>query len=582
MRESRLLITVSLLMMSSSLFGQELSGINVDSSNAVIGRPVSITIAISGQRQSSSCNALVSFGDGSTEELRFETNQSSRNLTHTYASPGNYNISVQGKTQFRGLKTVLACGGTNQSAAVVVHSEDVVTREPTERAAGKAEPATAAAEKLPEPRTSEFRGYEVAKPVFERKDYSSALRACRTDAEQGEPRCQNMLGFMFANGFGVQKDFSQAMQWYRKAVNQDDSRAQANMAGLFYRGEGVKIDYMQAFALFLKAAEQGRGGAQYMVGQMYSRGEGTPQDNRHAVAWFTKVTEQKDPEISETLKSEARKRIQELAPRGAAPQSAEKTRSEQMAEIDEKAKTWKTNNQVKLPLLIAEMASKPTTPAYEVCQVRYADDSDRRSCLLIVSGSDEDLWSKYSAAQFLKVTFELTCLSDVSPFFNEDFQKRCKTDGKGVYEIVRALVNGATPRNCGQYGLSKLNRSELKIDKSWAVLAIPKGQRKHIAGELINFTGQRMIIRQTQMQAELQTLESKGLAGVYFSGGQVEHVRNFAVVLVNSKTTTIGGGGKLKEPFGVLGAYKSNENIKLKDGSAIPAAVIQAECIETP
>jgi hypothetical protein len=121
----------------------------------------------------------------------------------------------------------------------------------------------------------------------------------------------------------------------------------------------------------------------------------------------------------------------------------------------------------------------------------------------------------------------------------------------------------------------------MKAGQSWAVLVLPKGQLKQISGELTNFTAQRLIIRQSQVQAEMDTLNSKGIADAVFSGSQLQNVRKYAIVVTNSKTTTFGTGGKLGVPVGVAGKYGSNENIRLTNGSEMPAPVIQAECIET-
>jgi len=428
---------------------------------------------------------------------------------------------------------------------------------------------------------ADFSGYDTAKAALARKDYATALSACRPDAERDEPRCQNLVGVLYRDGLGVPKDSNQAVQWYRRAAAQGNAKAQSNLALAFYRGDGVPKDFSQAFALALKSADQGWGVAQFTVGYMYSVGEGVTKDDRQAVAWLTKVSEQTDPEITQDLKNKAARRIQELGPQAMAPQAAEPSKPESSAAFKEKVDRWAEQNKAAFPALVAEIVSKPTKPSYETCKIHYSDEIARTGCLFGVM-SGPTLWSTFKAAHFQKTFYEIACLSEVAKIVS--FGKKCEdNEFKTVYETSRALLAGGKPRNCGQHALANLTKDEFdNLDTSWAVLAIPKGQRKKISGELTNFNGQRLIIRESQMDAEMDTVNSKGMAGLLFSGGAVQNTRKFAVVLINSKTTVLGSGGKLTEPLGVVGIYKSNENLRLTDRSEMPASVIQAECIETP
>lgn len=134
---------VLLLLMSSSfgVSGQELVSVRTDRSQVFVGQSVEIVVDIATQRQRDvRCGFVLSMGDGTKRDVRITEKEIPFRVAHTYASSGNYSITVEGKTMIRGLNTVTACSGHTRSVAVFVTTEDAAVRAAAEAkaAAGRA------------------------------------------------------------------------------------------------------------------------------------------------------------------------------------------------------------------------------------------------------------------------------------------------------------------------------------------------------------------------------------------------------------------------------------------------------------
>jgi len=72
------------------------------------------------------CGLEVRYGDGSVQVARPGLNGSQEfpvNLTHSYKSPGQYAIVVEGKFVNRGMNSALACSGSPKTASILVFDE---------------------------------------------------------------------------------------------------------------------------------------------------------------------------------------------------------------------------------------------------------------------------------------------------------------------------------------------------------------------------------------------------------------------------------------------------------------------------
>jgi len=132
------------LICSTGAIAQEIAGITAQRPELAVGTPAEILIAFRTNHNSNqsgkdnmgwSCGLNVSFGDGRVEFFRIDSDKVPVRLTHQYASPGNYAVTLEGKLQFKGLNTVLPCVGKNVGTAIIVRAEDFAAREAAERAA---------------------------------------------------------------------------------------------------------------------------------------------------------------------------------------------------------------------------------------------------------------------------------------------------------------------------------------------------------------------------------------------------------------------------------------------------------------
>lgn len=92
---------------------QELSGVRINRAQAIVGQPVETVVSVAGSGNTFYCGLIVSMGDGKMQEFRVNEKDMPLKIEHQYAAPGNYAVTVEGKTIFRGLKT---------APSVVLHS----------------------------------------------------------------------------------------------------------------------------------------------------------------------------------------------------------------------------------------------------------------------------------------------------------------------------------------------------------------------------------------------------------------------------------------------------------------------------
>ena len=133
--------------------------------------------------------------------------------------------------------------------------------------------------------------FRKGKELYEKKDYTEAVKWYRKAAEQGHAKAQNNLGNCYYHGNGVEENEKEAVKWYRKAAEQGDASAQYDLGNCYYYGRGVGQNYEEAVKWYRKAAEQGYDNAQHNLGNLYYNGEGVKQNYEEAVKWFRKAAE---------------------------------------------------------------------------------------------------------------------------------------------------------------------------------------------------------------------------------------------------------------------------------------------------
>ena len=134
--------------------------------------------------------------------------------------------------------------------------------------------------------------YEIGEQMYEKGDYSEAVKRYRKAAEQGYARAQTNLGWLYVIGEAVPQNNIEAIKWFRKAASQGDKIAQYNLGLMYLNGKGVPQDDLEAVKWFRKAAEQGETSAQNDLGVMYQYGRGVLQNDSEAVKWYRKAAAQ--------------------------------------------------------------------------------------------------------------------------------------------------------------------------------------------------------------------------------------------------------------------------------------------------
>lgn len=149
--------TAALVCAPAIAFAQELVGMRIAPAEIAVRKSAEITLEFKEiSEQGGTCNVLVNFGDGRSEDVRVEAKKAAITVSHTYDTVGNFPISAEGKTKFRGFNTVFGCAGDNRSGALVVREENYAdkaaaaeeeTKAAYERAAQELKAAKAEAEK---------------------------------------------------------------------------------------------------------------------------------------------------------------------------------------------------------------------------------------------------------------------------------------------------------------------------------------------------------------------------------------------------------------------------------------------------
>lgn len=140
MRSLVRVLVCALCLGSSVAIAQIVAGATAEPAETSIGNAVEISIDFQTNQNTNSnanwrCSLNVNYGDGKSELHRVDSKQLPFKVTHTYDTPGNYAVTLEGKTHFQGLfNTVFSCSGPSRSVAIIVRAEDFVALEAEERA----------------------------------------------------------------------------------------------------------------------------------------------------------------------------------------------------------------------------------------------------------------------------------------------------------------------------------------------------------------------------------------------------------------------------------------------------------------
>ena len=114
-----------------------------------------VALSFNGQRFNNPCGIEVFWGDGSSEKFRVEKDayKTGFTLEHQYDTPQDYQIEINGKVIFRGLKTVVNCPGNFEGTIALANQAPASSIQPsrdqtTQTLSPQSEEALANAEKI--------------------------------------------------------------------------------------------------------------------------------------------------------------------------------------------------------------------------------------------------------------------------------------------------------------------------------------------------------------------------------------------------------------------------------------------------
>jgi hypothetical protein len=274
---------------------------------------------------------------------------------------------------------------------------------------------------------------------------------------------------------------------------------------------------------------------------------------------------------------------------GAAPQAGnQKSERPQTAVVSpqESATKGRDLSIADMPPVIADVIRNPTRPSYESCRQRFSTTLQQDMCAAFLA--NPAAWRDQKVAIYLKASNDVTCNVEKAMSAEtraamgkaaiDDIKSRCTPVRVPDTRLI-AIANGAAPTSCQEF-IWGLPNSQLEDGFSkWAVYAQPTGALRAINGELTNAKSPRFLIRQSQVQAELDVAENMNILSPMVSG-RPTIVRKYAVIQVGPKTKVLGQPAQFGRQFSVVGNYRKNESLTMTTGEEVPAQVIEALCVE--
>jgi TPR repeat protein len=97
--------------------------------------------------------------------------------------------------------------------------------------------------------------------AYRARDYPTALRLWREEAQKGDAQAMVNIGEMHAYAIGVPEDYAEAVRWFRRAAETGDMVGQFSLAFMYENGRGVPQNITEARRLYTLSANQGYLGA---------------------------------------------------------------------------------------------------------------------------------------------------------------------------------------------------------------------------------------------------------------------------------------------------------------------------------
>ncbi len=135
----KLCLFICLSMGASLAHAQAISAVKFSVTEGLTGQPVEVWPEFSGPQSSrgGECALFISFGDGGTQQVKIDPAKPPVKAGHIYQTAGNFTVTIEGKTIFRGFNSTSACDGNAHSATLTVRDAKVAAQEAEKKAAAE-------------------------------------------------------------------------------------------------------------------------------------------------------------------------------------------------------------------------------------------------------------------------------------------------------------------------------------------------------------------------------------------------------------------------------------------------------------
>lgn len=194
------------------------------------GDEVSFTVGI---KEADRCGATIDVNNEQAQLIRFgdKPNDQEQTFRVTFPKPGNYAVTLQGKTLIRGLNSMLPCSGQKSIVIVVEVAKPVPIT-------AKSEPVTAKIPQRMAPPIDQNSYLELMSKNPQFKQAIDLFTAQKPEAvgllsllsEMGEPYAQLFLGLTYEKEWSKASNLKTACYWIRKSAEAGISQARLFMA----------------------------------------------------------------------------------------------------------------------------------------------------------------------------------------------------------------------------------------------------------------------------------------------------------------------------------------------------------------
>ena len=137
--------------------------------------------------------------------------------------------------------------------------------------------------------------------LYNRQEYSDAIRQFKPIAENGDQTAQLYVGVMLLFGQGTETDYPKARQWLEASSSQGNTFADYYLGIIYHKGLGIPKRTYTASQYLGKAAAAGVADANYFLGAMYRSGDGVSKNIYISIKYLKAAAEKNSADAANAL-----------------------------------------------------------------------------------------------------------------------------------------------------------------------------------------------------------------------------------------------------------------------------------------